>query len=310
MSHQTVSYWKRKWSDQYFHPEPWGGTRESRFTLDQETSLLVEEFIYDAVTMLQSEIGITINDLVVLINGMLGVTVSSFWVKQTFYRWGWTWKKPQMVHKAKFSRRNEIKYNNHLNWMLEVDITRLKFLDESHFDYRRLGRQRGIGPRGQRVHCCNTNRLGQTFSLTLITSLVHDPPYYFEIREQSNTQWDFFSFVTDSILEYFLVPGDFLVVDNATVHLGRDMIGELLPRLDALDIRMVTLPTYSPELNPCELVFNVVKGYCRGNASELTLERSVRESFRYITPQKMRGFYDKCCDPYQNEYARKGSFSV
>jgi transposase len=52
-----------------------------------------------------------------------------------------------------------------------------------------------------------------------------------------------------------LVAGDLLVADNAAIHKSREIIPTLRVALATAGVRMVFLPTYSPELNPCELVF-------------------------------------------------------
>lgn len=49
--------------------------------------------------------------------------------------------------------------------------------------------------------------------------------------------------------------GDTLVVDNARIHKARDIVPTLRAALAAAGVRMLFLPTYSPELNPCELIF-------------------------------------------------------
>jgi len=62
-----------------------------------------------------------------------------------------------------------------------------------------------------------------------------------------------------------LKEGDYLVCDNASVHTGGDMRPLLETLMDIKGIRLVYLPTYSPELNPCELVFSKVKNLLRSN---------------------------------------------
>jgi len=89
-------------------------------------------------------------------------------------------------------------------------------------------------------------------------------PVVVSMREESNTQWDFLQFVLDCISGGYLVNGDVLVVDNACVHTGADMFNAMFSLLHDNGITLKFLPAYSPELNPCEYCFNIMKQALRG----------------------------------------------
>ena len=55
-----------------------------------------------------------------------------------------------------------------------------------------------------------------------------------------------------------LTEGDVFVVDNCSVHLQGDNIGVQRALWTNYRIMMITLPPYSPKLNPTELVFNTL----------------------------------------------------
>jgi transposase len=65
----------------------------------------------------------------------------------------------------------------------------------------------------------------------------------------------------DAIEAGRLVEDDILVVDNATVHSGLST-WEMMQQ-PAFGIQLLYLPAYSPELNPCELVFAWTKNFIR-----------------------------------------------
>ena len=69
----------------------------------------------------------------------------------------------------------------------------------------------------------------------------------------------------------------------------------LLVCQDHLVIRMLFLPTYSPELNPCELVFSQVKRYIRAhrNSDEPLLVDLVM-ALASVSTQNVLGYYDHC----------------
>jgi transposase len=56
------------------------------------------------------------------------------------------------------------------------------------------------------------------------------------------------------------VRGDVLVADNSRLHHAEAILDDLYALLDANGIEFY-LPTYSPELNPCELCFGRAKRY-------------------------------------------------
>lgn len=72
-------------------------------------------------------------------------------------------------------------------------------------------------------------------------------------------------FLVKAVRMSALNPGDVLVLDNASVHVGDAHFHLVMRVLDAAQVRMVTLPTYSPELNPCELAFGYLKARMRSD---------------------------------------------
>jgi len=77
--------------------------------------------------------------------------------------------------------------------------------------------------------------------------------------ENSITPFDFLAFLTYLVEHDHLTAGDFLICDNATVHAGSATIDLVFELLASAGVPLVFLPAYSPELNPCELVFAHIK---------------------------------------------------
>jgi transposase len=96
-----------------------------------------------------------------------------------------------------------------------------------------------------------------SYTITLLSDITSKYGYYIgEPRSFSNTSMDFFRFVVDLIDKKHLVDGDYFIVDNASIHHAIDISAQLSLLLNTFNIRLVFLPTYSPELNPCELVLH------------------------------------------------------
>lgn len=79
-----------------------------------------------------------------------------------------------------------------------------------------------------------------------------------DYRVESNTQWDFADFILYPCEQVFLLPQDYMILDNCTLHSASESLQLVKEILEIAGLTMVFLPTYSLELNPCELVFNVV----------------------------------------------------
>jgi transposase len=52
-----------------------------------------------------------------------------------------------------------------------------------------------------------------------------------------------------------MITGDIFIADNAKTHFSEDIVEALELLLAGSNVTLIFLPTYSPELNPCELVF-------------------------------------------------------
>lgn len=197
-----------------------------------------------------------------------------------------------------------LSYIQYVEEIQNVSWDRLKFLDECHVVPRKINKTKVLGPVGERTCITVADLHEKSFSVTLMTRLNEDKPFVFDIREESNDQWDFAKFVTDCVADGDLAAGDFLIVDNASVHGGLDSIDLLLDFLEEHNITLVYLPAYSPELNPCENVFCALKTHLRQHRNhELPVWADVVEGLAKITYLQLYKFYDHCI--YFEKVAKK-----
>ena len=92
------------------------------------------------------------------------------------------------------------------------------------------------------------------------------------------------------------------MLDNAKIHHGSDAMPVVKSLLDVKGVRLLYLPAYSPELNPCDLVFGHVK-------QRMTTSRGIDpmciEALRWfaeVSPALMNSFYRHCImGPIDNE---------
>jgi len=99
----------------------------------------------------------------------------------------------------------------------------------------------------------------------------------------------FETFINTGILK----AGDYLILDNAAIHLAQ----EFRSCCQTHQIFLKTLPTYSPELNPCERVFAMIKNWLRTNRSEGSFEDDLLKALENVKFENVRSFYMHCTDP-------------
>jgi transposase len=102
--------------------------------------------------------------------------------------------------------------------------------------------------------------------------------------------------------------GDYLVMDNASVHTGSTLGWQLQDLFEQYGVIQVALPTYSPELNPCELVFANMKRFIRSTDSQqidsatqreiiIPFAEIIKESLDKISYTALENMYAHCRVP-------------
>lgn len=132
------------------------------------------------------------------------------------------------------------------------------------------------------------------FTIMLLITLIEGKDKFVHFNFENNSGFDVLIFVASAIKEGFLVPGDFLIMDNAPVHWHLDTMVALSSLLDQQNIYLRFLPKYSPELNPCELAFNVIKNYLRYRRDfNLPIWLETCTGIRNITHDNIINFYSR-----------------
>eukprot|EP00808_Paulinella_micropora_P026178 g6852.t1 len=114
-----------------------------------------------------------------------------------------------------------------------------------------------------------TEESNLSYSVTSLTSLTHPRGgAILSLREGSNNQLDLFDSVLQAKELDLLVRGDILVLDNAKIHHAQETTPLLTLLFNLLGIEMRFLPTYSPEFNPCEIMFHMAKQHIKNNRDD------------------------------------------
>lgn len=136
-----------------------------------------------------------------------------------------------------------------------------------------------------------------TYNLTIVTALTNGGALSIsDLRTDTNDAEDFLSFVLGCIWNGVLVRGDVLICDNASIHRAAEIVDRLEAAIDAAGVRILFLPTYSPELNPCELCFSKAKSYLRYQRGNRPFAEEVMAGFESITARDIYRFYVSCID--------------
>ena len=94
-------------------------------------------------------------------------------------------------------------------------------------------------------------------------------------------------------LDHHLLPkleeGDVVVMDNLRVH----HIKEVKNRLQSVGARPLFLPPYSPEKNPIEEIWSLVKSIFRGEEARTIAEMvdALKKAIAAVTPKKILAYF-------------------
>jgi len=214
-------------------------------------------------------------------------------VLQTF---GWSWKIPVRFQLQKYTPHNLHRYLDYVTALQTIDITKLRFLDEAHFVSKQLTTGKVLGLVNHRVWMKQNTLHEKNGTLTILTSLTQQPVVC-TYTTANNTQFSFLDFVVQCCVDGDLNDGDFLVMDNAPVH-SSVLLEVLEVVLEVFGVTLVFLPAYSPELNPCELVFNLIKNHIRYHRDGTTkVFDEMLYALAHVTLEHMFKFYCKCVFP-------------
>lgn len=175
----------------------------------------------------------------------------------------WTWKKLTRPVAEKFSPENLNYCQEFVNYVYTVDPYKLKFFDESGIKLPDVGRPNyGHSLIGTPAVEMLRNMNSPNITLNLMCGL--DGIIYANTIDGTSNSMTFLNFF-DEASQVFLtdgkppyIYGDRIIMDNAAIHHNR--AGEALGEwLDDIGCTLVYLPTYSPEFNPAEHVFNKLK---------------------------------------------------
>ena len=210
-----------------------------------------------------------------------------------------TWKRLTRVNNHnKFTGENMNYCQDFLDYMSQVDPYRLKFFDESGVVLSDCNKRYGHSV--VNTPCVEIGKYPHTRNITLNLLVGLEGIMYADTVDGSADTFHFLNFFAEASKNFqrngnpVLTNGDIIVMDNCATHhnVGGFALGEWL---DTLGIDVVYLPTYSPELNPIELVFNKLKIELKREelhpVVRANLHAAIYNALEKITDNDLVGFY-------------------
>jgi len=263
----TVTYWVHKQIDPHFHPGLIGSGHKHRCIPDGQfiaVGLWLGELISTSPQLFLREIRILLDQQ---FNYHLSITTLDRYMS----KWGFSKKVGSKIGRNKFSLENTQYYQVFLEYFaLEPDRTRLFYVDEVAVRSAGMVQRYGWARKGVRVIIVEDTSHAVSFNVTLLTSIREtNTPVLYTVREHSANQYDYTAFILQAMDIGYLSNG-VLLFDNARTHTANATFPliEQAAMSETVNIQLTPLPRYSPETNPCELVFNVVKNHVKQNRSD------------------------------------------
>lgn len=139
-------------------------------------------------------------------------------------------------------------------WRATVPMPQIYFIDETGKYGADMQRNFGYGFSFMKVVRLRSNKQIKK-KVNAIACIGHREGVVNVVPVEENVNAEIFNAALQSLILPFLPPGCFLAMDNASVH----RVHDVTQLCAAVGVTPVFLPPYSPDLNPIELVFGLLK---------------------------------------------------
>lgn len=299
VSRNTVkSIWDRLRTNGTIEPRQRTGGNPNK-SLTQGDLQLVETLKNDKPTCSLKEIQDTLEEFGDIPNGTSCSSISRALKQHMLSGKQYTRKKVSVVAEERFTVENIAYTQLFINYLSNKDPYKLKFFDECGLKLPSHGKRLyGHAPIGER--CIELSRYHESPNITVnLLAGINGVEYMNTIHESSNTITflDFFGQATNAANivsgRPALAVGDTIVMDNCAIHHYDG--GEALQEwLRDRNIELIYTPTYSPDFNPVEFVFNKMRTVMKYNLWDLTnhnIRLAAIEASEYITSADMLNFF-------------------
>lgn len=175
----------------------------------------------------------------------------------------------------------------------DIDSRRLVFIDEIGFNRRCYGRRYGWALASRRAVSTQPFVRGPKYSM--ITAMNYNGVVAYKLVEGSANAASFMDFLINDLGPHIGANGGdntVLILDNASIHKSA-LLRETVALFGA---RFLFLPPYSPDFNPIELLFGVLKQLAKRHRDmcEADLPRAVVAILSTFTAADCQAFMRHC----------------
>jgi transposase len=209
---------------------------------------LGEEHILEC---LANEPDLTLNELCDKYEAHFNIKVGKSSMDRALKRMEVTFKKKSPYDPEKESPRVEKLKQEYCEEIKDIPADKIYFIDEMGAGLNLIPNY-GRSPSNERVYDTKPVSKGQRISLI---GAMTKSGMKTALNVEGTTNMLVFIYFITHFLSPLLKKGDYVVVDNASIHKS-DEIKELI---EACGATLIYLPPYHPELNPIELVWNKIK---------------------------------------------------
>jgi transposase len=298
-------YWREKLVNPDFHPKTCGGAYHC---LDEYIAFLMEFLVY---FFTQKVPQLTAWEMMIILRDGAGFQIDDDagrrHVNRIWERWGYTSKKATFRNINKYTEENSEYYVMYRALILTFHWQDILFYDETSFNEREMFRRRARSLRGERAYAVKETfglaADNSTFNMGVMTDLSSRRGFHIlNVEAHAQDSFNFVDAMICAVERRIVRNGSVVVFDNSRIHSAEhmfDFVAELFRSVGAL---IIFLPSYSPELQPCELLFGSVKNRVYRTKGNGSLLEEVASSFRLVSREQVINMYKACILEAIEEY--------
>lgn len=236
---------------------------------------------------------LTQQEMVILLYNKKGILVSQQTISRTLIYWNRTRKKITSHYQEQ--RISEIKrFEENIK---HLPLIKFSAIDECHF-YLNEAPRYAYAPKGQRAIAPAPGNKRQSYSLIIwVQNKKEQGIIHYELIEEKVNTKVFHDFLANAKNK----EASHLLLDNVSFHRAFKKRKELgLPsieeQLSQENVKLTYLPPYSPQINPAELLFNVIRHNIEKSCS-WTLEKlksSIDQEMERLNKEDLNKYFQKC----------------
>jgi hypothetical protein len=209
---------------------------------------------------------------------------------------GFTKKSGAIINRRKYEQDNVVYWSVYVTGIVFIPIETVHYLDEATFCDGDLRPTKGWSEAGNPLATVAAVPINtHSYTCFCLSDLRNGRGFWLSHPHSGrNTSIDFIGFIVAIFSLGAIRAGDVLVIDSAPIHTSRISVAVVSRLCDLLGARLVFLPKYSPELNPVEMIWGMVKNQMRNRRGSDSFGVELMRAFARVDVEQVRRFYRHC----------------